>query len=142
MLHQLFAQTYDYTTTSDPTGGGAAIFGGAMLLFWLAVAVLFIVAMWRVFTKAGKPGWASLIPFYNVYVLLQIAGRPGWWLLLFLVPFLNVLVSLVVAADLAKKFGKSAVWGVVLCGILGIGYLILAFDKSTYNASAPLSVNV
>lgn len=48
-----------------------------------------IIAMWRIFTKAGQPGWAAIIPFYNIYVLMKVVGRPGWWLILFLIPLVN-----------------------------------------------------
>ncbi|HKQ88577.1 MAG TPA: DUF5684 domain-containing protein [Candidatus Acidoferrales bacterium] len=117
--------------------GGMAAIGGMMLLFWLAVAVVCIVGMWKVFVKAGQPGWAVLIPFYNVYVMLQIAGRPGWWLLLFFVPLVNIAIAIVVAIDIAKAFGQSAVFGVVLLFLLSaIGYLVLGFGNYQYRKPA------
>ena len=71
-------------------------------LFMLAVVVFVIAGMWRVFTKAGKPGWACLVPIYNVIVLLQIAGRPVWWFLLMFIPFVNIIVTFVVVMDIAR----------------------------------------
>ena len=65
------------------------------------------MAGWKVFTKAGQPGWAILIPFYNTYVLLKIVGRPGWWLVLMFIPLVNIVIAIIVAIDLAKSFGKS-----------------------------------
>lgn len=113
--------------------GLIAAFGGAMLIIWLAILVVFIIGLWKVFAKAGQPGWASLIPFYNVYVLLKIAGRPGWWLLLLLIPFVNLVIAIVVAIDVAKAFGQSALFGVLLLFLLsGIGYLILGFGDYRY----------
>jgi hypothetical protein len=114
-------------------GGLAAALGGTMLLVCLAIAVVFIIGLWKVFVKAGRPGWAALIPIYNSYVLVKIAGRPGWWLLLFLIPLVNIAIAIVVAIDIAKAFGQSAVFGVLLLFLLsGIGYLVLGFGNYRY----------
>ena len=117
-------------------GAGAAgllALGGTFVLLMLAVAVVFIIGFWKVFSKAGQPGWACLIPFYNAYILLKIVGRPGWWLVLFLIPFINFVIAIIVAIDLAKSFGKSAAFGVVMLVLLsGIGYLVLGFGSARY----------
>ena len=119
------------------TRGAMALFGGTMLLICLAVAIVFIVGMWKTFEKAGQPGWAALIPIYNVYVLLKIAGRPGWWLLLCLIPVVNFVIAIVVAIDVAKAFGQSALFGVLLLFLLsGIGYLVLGFGNYRYTRPA------
>ena len=111
----------------------APLFGGTMLMVLLAMLVVVIVGMWKVFVKAGQPGWAILIPIYNLYILLQIAGRPGWWLLLYLIPLVNVVVGVIVAMDIARSFGQSAAFGIVLLFLLsGIGYLILGFGNARY----------
>lgn len=100
---------------------------------WLAFAVLVVVGMWKTFVKAGKPGWAALIPFYNFYLLLKIAGRPGWWLLLLFVPFVNIVILLLVALDVAKAFGKSTLFGVVALFLFSaVGYLMLGFGDAKY----------
>lgn len=113
--------------------GMAAMMGGTMLIVLLAIAVVFIIGYWKVFVKAGQPGWAALIPIYNVYILLKIAGRPGWWLILFLIPLINIVILLLVAMDVAKSFGQSAVFGIVLLFLFsGIGYLILGFGNYQY----------
>jgi hypothetical protein len=119
---------------NDSLGGVlAAAFGGTMLLVCLAIAVVFIIGLWKVFVKAGRPGWASLIPIYNTYVLVKIAGRPGWWLLLFLIPLVNIAIAIVVAIDIAKAFGQSVLFGVLLLFVLsGIGYLVLGFGDYRY----------
>src|SRR3990172_3937961 len=88
-------------------GGGGGIFMGLFGLIYLAIVVLMIASMWVVFTKAGQPGWAALIPIYNLIVLLQIVGRPIWWFLLMLIPFVGIIVGILVMIDLAKSFGKS-----------------------------------
>jgi len=115
-----------------PPAVGAAI-GGTMLIFWLVIAVVFIAGLWKVFTKAGQPGWAVLVPFYNLYILMKIAGKPGWWLVLYLIPFVNFVIAVLVAISLAKAFGRTTAFGVVMLFLLsGIGYLILGFGSDKY----------
>ena len=111
----------------------AALFGSTMLMIILAIVAVAIIGMWKVFEKAGQPGWAALIPLYNAYILLKIAGRPGWWLVLFFVPLANVIVAVILAIDVAKAFGQSPVFGIVFLFLLsGIGYLILGFGNARY----------
>ncbi|MFE9749411.1 DUF5684 domain-containing protein [Saccharothrix saharensis] len=106
-------------------------------LIGLAVGIFMIAAVWKVFTKAGRPGWAAIIPIYNVYVQLKIVGRPGWWLILFIIPFVNVIMALIVSIDLAKSFGKGAGFGVVGLFLFGIvGYPMLGFGSATYRGPA------
>jgi len=119
---------------SGAAGLGAvmAMFG-VMMLVALALAVVLIVGFWKVFVKAGQPGWAAIVPLYNCYILLKIAGRPGWWLVLMLIPLVNIVIMLLVAIDVAKAFGQSAVFGVILLFLLsGIGYLVLGFGDYRY----------
>ncbi|AHH98711.1 hypothetical protein GCM10010174_78980 [Kutzneria viridogrisea] len=107
-----------------------------VLILTLVVAVFSTVALWRVFTKAGRPGWAAIIPIYNLYVLLKIAGRPGWWLLLFLIPIVDIVVSIVVCLDLARVFGKSGLFGFVGLFVFNIiGLAVLAFGNARYVVS-------
>ena len=111
----------------------AALFGSTMLMIILAIVAVAIIGMWKVFEKAGQPGWAALVPLYNAYILLKIAGRPGWWLVLFFVPLANVIVAVILAIDVAKAFGQSPVFGIVFLFLLsGIGYLILGFGNARY----------
>jgi len=117
----------------DSGGTGAALFGTGFTLVMLAVAVVLIAGFWKVFTKAGQPGWASLIPIYNLYILLKIAGRPAWWILLMMIPLVNMVIAILLAIDVAKSFGQSAGWGVVMLFLLcGIGYLVLGFGNYRY----------
>jgi hypothetical protein len=119
---------------NNPLG---ALFGGIGLLFWLAVVVVVVIGGWKVFEKAGQPGWAILIPIYNAYIMLKIAGRPGWWLLLYFIPLVNFVIAIVVAIDIAKAFGQSAAFGFFLLFLLcGIGYLILGFGDYRYQSTA------
>ncbi len=123
-------------------GGGegdvfAFLTSGAGLVCSLILAIIAILGFWRTFVKAGQPGWGALIPIYNVYLMLKIAGRPGWWLILLLIPLVNVIVWAVVCLDIAASFGKGAVFGLVLLFLLnGLGFLILGFGDAQYQGPA------
>lgn len=106
--------------------------GGALWIVWVALIVFYIVAMWRVFEKAGQPGWAAIIPFYNVYILLKLAGKPGWWLVLFFIPLVNIVIQVIVCVGVAEKFGKGGGFAVGLFFLPFIFYPILAFGEATY----------
>ena len=129
---------YETTTTGDAAGAGvAALFGGVWMLFWLAVAVASIIGMYKIFTKAGKPGWAAIVPIYNTVILHQIVGRPVWWVILYFIPFVNIIISVLVAIDLAKSFGKDEIFGIVALWLFSIvGYLMLGFGNATYKGPA------
>ncbi|NOZ23293.1 MAG: signal peptidase I [Planctomycetes bacterium] len=114
------------------TTGGMAASGGIIAVIWLALFILIIASMWRVFTKAGQPGWGCIIPFYNIYLMLKIAGKPGWWLLLFFVPVVNLIISIVVIIALANSFGKGVGFAVGLLLLPLIFYPILAFGSAQY----------
>jgi hypothetical protein len=104
----------------------------AVVIAELLIALLVIVAMWKVFTKAGRPGWAAIIPIYNMYVWCKIVGRPGWWVILMLIPLVNIIVGIVVCIDMAKSFGKGAGFGIGIA-LLGIIFLpILGFGSAQY----------
>jgi hypothetical protein len=105
-----------------------------LILFAIAIGLFVIVSMWKVFVKAGQPGWGVLIPIYNVYLLLKIAGRPGWWLILYIIPLVNFIIGIIVAIDIAKNFGKEAIFGVGLFFFGFIFYPILAFGSAKYQA--------
>ena len=113
---------------SPAAGAGAAI----GLLVPLALGILMIVSLWKVFTKAGKPGWASIIPIYNMIVLLEIVGKPVWWIILMMIPLVNFIVVVLVFLELARRFGKSELFGVGLL-LLGVVFFpILAFGDARY----------
>ena len=116
------------------SSNAAAGIGMVAVLLYLAVVVLMVVSMWKVYVKAGKPGWACLIPFYNLYVMCEIAGKPGWWLILFLIPFVNLVMFVLVSIALAERFGKGAGFGIGLLLLGFIFYPILAFGDAAYQA--------
>lgn len=124
----LLAQA-EYETTS---GGGGGVVGLIGLLVWLAVVVFVIAGLWKVFVKAGKPGWAAIVPIYNLIVMLEIAGKPIWWIVLMLIPFVNFIILIIVMIDLAKSFGKSTGFGIG-CALLGFIFIpILGFSDAKY----------
>jgi len=105
------------------------IFGSLILL---AILVVVIAGGWKMFEKAGKPGWAFIVPIYNVIVILEITGRPIWWILLYLIPIVQIVVAIIVTIDLAKSFGKDALFGV---GLIFLGFIfipILGFGSAKY----------
>ena len=133
--------TYSQQLTSYDIGylfGFLAIF----LIPLLALVVLTIAGMWGVFQKAGKPGWAVLVPVYNIVVLLEIVGRPVWWVFLFflgLIPFVgwigSLVVSIIVMNDLAKTFGKDVGYTLLLIFLPFVGYMILGFGDAKYKGA-------
>ncbi|MCQ4045630.1 DUF5684 domain-containing protein [Streptantibioticus rubrisoli] len=119
------------------TESGFAPVHVGVLVVALVVAVLEIAATWRVLVKASRPGWGVIIPIYNVYLWLKVAGRPGWWLVLYLIPGVNVIVHLVVSIDVARSFDKGTMFGVGLWLLPWIGIPILGFGSARYVDANP-----
>ena len=120
--------SYGVSTTSGLTGALAAM----GLFFWvlsMALSVLMIISLWKIFKKAGKPGWASIIPIYNIYIMCEIAEKEWWYVLLSCVPFANIYAMIVLYNGMAKKFGKSGgfVAGMILLPV--VFFPMLAFGK-------------
>lgn len=112
---------------------GAATTGVLIALAALAAfLLLLLVSFWKVFTKAGQAGWKSLIPIYNVIVMLEIADCPLWWFLMFMIPVINLFFIVVMYIKLAERFGKGVLFGFGLCLFGFIFFPILAFDDSVY----------
>ena len=101
------------------------------------ILIVLIVANWKLFAKAGQPGWASIIPIYNLVILLQIVGRPTWWIAAILFcPPVGLVFSIIMMVDLAKSFGKG---GGFAAGLILLGFIffpILAFGSSQYQGPA------
>lgn len=140
-MHALVLQEFPNTTTDYTIGRGGAVIGSGLLVLLislsLAVAVFNIAAMWKVFTKAGEPGWHAIVPILNTYTLVRVAKRPGWWLLLMLIPCISFVVMIIVMMDLAKAFNKSSGFGLGLIFLSPIFMAILAFGPATYDSSSP-----
>jgi len=100
--------------------------------------VLTITGLWKTFNKAGQPGWVSLIPIVRTYYVLKISGHPGWWLLLFFVPILNIVIWVMVALDLAYAFRQTTVFGVLVFFFPWLMYLVLGFGQAEYDGPHPV----
>ncbi len=113
-------------------GSGGTIF----LLVYLVILAVILAGCWKMFVKAGQPGWGILIPIYNAYLMIKVAGRPGWWLILMFIPLVNIIVGIVVTVDIARNFGKGIgfVLGMVFFGF--IFYPILGFGSAEYRPVA------
>ena len=85
------------------------------------------------------PGWGAIIPFYNSYLLIKVAGRPGWWLILYFIPFVNIIIHIIVCIDVAKNFGHGAGYGILLWLFPFIMFLVLGFGSDQYQAGERLS---
>ena len=112
-------------------------FGPFESILFLAVVVLWLAGQWRVFVKAGYPGWASIVPIYNLYVWIKIAGHDGWWLLLYLIPLVSTVVHLFVAADAAKAFGENTLFGIGIWLLPIVFVPILGFGSAKYVGAGP-----
>jgi len=97
-----------------------------------ALTILVIAGNWKVFEKAGVAGWKCLIPIYNLYLLLVIAGKPWWWLILMFIPIVSVVIYLLAMLSLAERFGKGPLFGVGLFFLPIIFFPLLGFDSSEY----------
>jgi len=117
---------------------GAAL--GFFAMFWiisLAVCILLIIAMWKLYEKAGQPGWASIIPVYNMVIMLHIVKRPIWWIILYFIPLINTVVGFIVVYEFTKAFGKGIGFTLGLIFLPFIFYPILAFSDATYQGEKP-----
>jgi len=108
------------------------LFGGVFMLVWFAVAALMIASLWKLYAKAGQPGWASIVPIYNIIILMNIVGRPVWWVVLMLIPFVGIIMAIIVFIDLAKSFGKDMGFAIGMILLPFIFLPMLAFGDARY----------
>lgn len=112
-------------------GEGIQFLAGLFLFLILFVGgILLLISLWKIFKKANKPGWASLIPIYNGIVLIQIGGKPAWWFLLLLIPFVNIVITIMIFHNLSKAFGKGSGFTLGLIFLPIIFFPILAFGDA------------
>ena len=126
-MHEIATSLADYSTQYSTTSPIPGLVGG------IVGYVLTVVALWPVFRKAGRPGWGALIPIYNSYLLLKVAGLHGALILLYLIPIVNLVLAIVVAIRVARGFGHGGAFGFFLLWLLAIiGYLIIGYGSSRY----------
>ena len=124
-MHEIYSYDYYYEApvyTASPV----------VSIVSLVLGVLMIVAIWMIFKKAGKPGWAAIVPFYNIYTMYEITWGSGWRFLMLLIPIYNIILGIQTQVKLAKAFGKGGGFAVGLIFLPYVFYPILAFDGSTY----------
>ena len=103
----------------------------------IAVCVAMIAGMWKVFVKAGQPGWGCLVPIYNRILLLGMAGKPTWWIVLFLIPLVSLVAAVLVSIEIAKKFGQGTGYGLGLAFLPMLFYPMLGFGSAQYQGAKP-----
>lgn len=117
------------TNNFDPGSTGG--YGFVMLVYLIVFAVV-IVGMWKTFEKAGKPGWAAIIPIYNFIVLLEIVGKPLWWIILMLIPIVNLVIAIMLCHQLSLSFGQGIGMTLLLIFLPFIGWPMLGFGDARY----------
>ena len=135
--------TNDLVSPGQKSAGFLSLFMGFGIALWfimLAITIVAIIGLWKVFTKAGKPGWHSIIPFLNMYDLMEIAGYNGWYFLIAFIPFVGSLAfAIMTAMGISKKFGQSTLFTVLLFLFTPIMYCVLGFGNYTYEGVAGAS---
>lgn len=102
------------------------------MIIVFALVVFLIIAQWKMYEKAGQPGWACIIPIYNTLVLLKIVKKEWWWIFLFMIPFVNIVIAIIVYVELAKVFGKPGSFALGLIFLPFVFIPVLAFGEAKY----------
>lgn len=110
--------------------------GAIIGIIYLAVLVLMVASMWKIYVKANEPGWAAIIPIYNIVVLLKIVGKPIWWIVLFIIPLVSLVAAVLIYVSFAKSFGKSTGFAIGMLLLPFIFIPMLAFSDATYQGPA------
>jgi Family of unknown function (DUF5684) len=128
------------TDGNDVSSADAGVAAGVLivyLVFYAVVLVLILGGMWKAFAKAGEPGWAAIIPIYNIWIILKIAGKEGWWLILFFIPCVNIVAIIVVYMAFAPRYGKSEAYGLGLAFLGPIFWPMLGWGSAQYIGPPP-----
>ncbi|MCK9481768.1 MAG: DUF5684 domain-containing protein [Bacteroidia bacterium] len=128
-------ETIDMSQFDQNQGLIAALFAGigmGLMIFYILILALIIISLWKVFEKAGKPGWAAIVPIYNIVILLEIVKKPTWWILLLLIPFVNVIIAIIIYIELAKAFGQGVGFAIGLLLLSIVFFPLLAFGDYKY----------
>lgn len=138
-----YSYNYGYTTDVDTTGllGVVAGVGIVSWIISMAVCVVMIIAMWKIFKKAGKNGWEAIVPVYNMIVMLEISNIPIWQIVFYFIPFANIYIMFKQYIELSKKFGKSTGFGVLTAFFPFICLPILGFGSAKYEVATTVESN-
>lgn len=131
---------YENPLTDSESLGILAALGGVSTLIALLVMGVIFAGLWKIFTKAGKPGWAAIIPIYNYIVLMEIIGKPIWWVIMMLLPCVNIIFTFLVYIELAKCFGKDTLYGILLVVLSPIMIPVLGFSDAQYTPPSEQSM--
>ena len=118
--------------TEETVDSATGLFSVGTLVAIIAYGFLVLVAAWKMYDKAGQPGWTAIIPLLNVLALLRIVQKPWWWIFLLMIPIVNIIFFLIIHFELAKAFGKGVGMGLLLVFLTPIGYLVLGFGDDRY----------
>lgn len=137
-LQNLASYDYNYEVMKQYDGVAESWFSGGAIIFFvvlgIAVAVLMIAAMWRILTKAGRPGWAAIVPIYGNLQVIWAAGKPWWWIFILLIPIIG---QTLLFYNLAKAFGKGIGYILLLVLLPIIGFPMLAWGGAKYRLKKP-----
>ncbi len=135
-IASLLAQTAD---NDAAVAVGIMAFLAAFAMVFIIIGLLVVIGMWKAFSKTGQPGWAAIIPIYNLVVLFRIGGQSGWFalaILLNLIPFIGGLAWLGIIIwnhiNVSKRFGHGVGFALGLVFLSPIFWLILGFCSSKY----------
>jgi len=129
---------FNVLAQSDGGGGAGAAF---LFVIYFAFIIAYVAGMWKAYDKAGEPGWAAIVPFYNLWVWVKIAGRPPLWFILALIPCVNIVIIFLLSMDTAKSFGKTEIYGVGMFFLPPIFWIMLGFGSATYVGPAAANNN-
>lgn len=121
-----------YSTLPQQGGGGYPGIDSVILVWLVVFTILTYAAMWQIYEKAGQPGWAVLVPFYNYWVLFEIVGKPGTWFLWAFIPFVFPIIIIIALWELARSFGKGGGWAIGLILLAPIFLFFLGFGNAEY----------
>lgn len=103
-----------------------------LLIGYLGIIILTIASIWKVFKKANQPGWAAIVPIFNTYIMLKISDNPGWFLLLMVIPVINLYPLAKMYSGMARAFGKGIGWAIGLWILPFVFFPLLAFSSASY----------
>jgi hypothetical protein len=126
------------TESYDGAAQGIMALMGIIIIIASVISLICIVSNWKIFSKAGRPGWASIVPIYNIVIFLDIVGKPAWWIILLIIPGPNIVIAIMLVHQLSLAFGQGIGTTLLLLFLPFIGYPMLAFGSATYQRPMPV----